>query len=84
MGVPDGQVALRGEFPHGGSVAVGGTKHNLATLFYGIAVVAAGDLEAGGETLDIPFEWSGMGFVEVVQVKNQLPLRRGKTPKLLR
>ena len=33
--------------------------------------------QAGGEALDVPFERSGQGLVEVAQVERQVPFRRG-------
>ncbi len=38
----------------------------------------AGDLEAGGQALDVPLERSGMGLVEVVDVEDERPLGRGE------
>jgi hypothetical protein len=42
------------------------------------AVLAARDGDARCQTLHVPFPRSGKGLVEVVEVEQQLPLRRGE------
>jgi hypothetical protein len=46
--------------------------------------MATRDDDAGGEPLQILFPWSGKRLVEVVDVENDVALRRGKTPKFSR
>ena len=84
MGLPDEQIALPSEFSHRGPVTVNRTEHHLAALFHGVGVITTGDLKTGGETLDIPFEPSGMGLIEVVQVETSCRSGEANTPKLLR
>ena len=78
MGVPDEQIALPSEFSHRSAITVNRTEHDLAALFSGVGVIPTGNLETGGETLDIPFERSRMGSSKSFRSKNQLPLWRGK------
>jgi hypothetical protein len=44
--------------------------------------VAARDLQARGQTLDVPFPWSGQGLVEVVDVEHHLPLGRAESAEV--
>jgi hypothetical protein len=76
----DVKIALRGEFPHSHEIAAYGSKH----MPCGVAVVAPRDFLAGSQALHIPFEWTGMCFVEIVEVEDQSPLGEANAPKLLR
>ncbi len=58
------------------SVAAGAGQRRVARLPALELVVAAGDDEARGEPLDIPFPGSRQGLVEIVHVENQMPFRR--------
>ena len=42
----------------------------------------AGDLEAGRQALEVPLEGPGQRLVEVVDVEDQVPLRRGEAPEV--
>ena len=44
--------------------------------------LAAGDLEAGGESLHIPLPRPGRGLVKVVDIEHEAPLRRAKDPEV--
>ena len=37
-----------------------------------------GQDHAGGQTLDVPFPWSGKRFIQVIDVEDQAALGRGK------
>ena len=41
-----------------------------------------GHHEARGQTLQVPFEWPGRDFVEVVQIEYELALRRRETAEI--
>ena len=43
---------------------------------------STGDLQAGRKAFDIPFEWSGVGLVEIIDVEDQVTFRRGESPEV--
>lgn len=49
---------------------------------FGVALVAGGDVEAGGEALHVPFPGAGVGFVEVVDIEDQVALGRGEATEV--
>ena len=67
-----GIVAKR---PHALAVGAHGTDDDRPDLLRLERLAARGDLHAGGQPLDVPFERAGQGLVEVVQVEHQVPFR---------
>ena len=57
-------------------------QHDRAPLLGGEPAVAAGDLEARRQPLDVPLPRARQGLVEVVDVEHQLPLGRGEHPEV--
>ena len=47
-----------------------------------ISQLSSGHFQTGGEPLHIPFEWADSGFVEVVDVEDQITLGRGKAAEV--
>jgi hypothetical protein len=74
MGVPDRHVGLFGELTDGEPVSAHRRGYRGPSLLGRVAVVPARDLHAGGEPLDVPFEGSGVGLVDVVDVEDEAPL----------
>ena len=76
--VPDRQQWLLREGAHRGAVAFGRRQDDLAAGLGGEPVVPSGHGKARGQPLDIPLERAGQGLVEVVDVEDQAPFRRGE------
>ncbi len=60
-------------------LAIGGDArcHRVATLPFVGSIVSPGDPDAGRQTPQIPLPGAGMRLVEIVQVDNEIPFRRG-------
>jgi hypothetical protein len=71
-GVPDVEVALAGEGPHGLPVPGDRGRHDAATLPRLESELAAGDGEAGGQAFDVPLPRPGNRLVEVVDAEGHL------------
>src|SRR5690349_298664 len=82
MRVPDVEVAHRGELAHRFAIATGDCEDGRAALCVAEAAVPGGDLEARGEALDIPLERAAQRLVEVVEVEDERPLRRGEAAEV--
>jgi hypothetical protein len=54
----------------------------LRRAFSGEPVVPARHRQAGRQPLDVPLERPGQRFVEIVDVEDQPPLRRGERPEI--
>ena len=67
---------------HRRTVPLGRRQHDLAAGSNGEPVVPSRHGQAGGQPLDVPLERAGQGLVEVVDVEDQLPLRRGERPEI--
>ncbi len=80
--VPDVQEGLLRELAHRGAVAFGRRQGDLAPGLGGKAVVPSGHGQARGQPLDVPLERAGQGLVEVVDVEDQPPLRRGERAEI--
>ncbi len=80
--VPDIEVAHAGEPAHRPAVRTHGRCHDLCAFGVVEAVRPGGDDETGRQSFDVPFPGTGQRFVEVVDVKHQLPLRRGQQPEV--
>ncbi len=76
--VPDVQEGLVRELAHRGAVAFGRGDSDLAAGLGGEPVVPCGHGQARGQPLDVPLERPGQGLVEVVDVEDQVALRRGE------
>src|SRR5918993_3528771 len=76
MRVPDIEIVLARKFLHRPSIGSRGSQHNLTAFFPTVSAVPPSDLQAGGQALDVPFEGTGVGFVEVVEVEDKAPLGR--------
>src|SRR4029077_13654240 len=77
-GVPHVEVALLCEAVHRLTVGRDGLQHRGGNVLALERPVPTGDADARGEALHIPFPGAGQGLVEVVDVEDQLPLRRGE------
>jgi hypothetical protein len=82
MRVPDRQQGLFDELPHRRAVTLGGREGDLAAVLGGEPVVASRYGQARGQPLDIPLERAGQRLVEVVDVEDQPPLRRGERAEI--
>ena len=70
------EVGHSGEPGHRLSVFAEKVQQHALAFLDGVAVVAPGDGEAGGQALDVPLPWPGKGLVEVVDAEDQPPFRR--------
>ena len=68
----------RAKAQHRGAVALGRGQDDLAAGLGGEPVVPSGHGKARGQPLDVPLERAGQGLVEVVDVEDQPPFRRGE------
>ena len=61
-------------------VAVSGDRleHDGGPLLLAEASIAPGNGQTGSKPLDVPLPGSGKGLVEVVEVEDQIPLRRSE------
>jgi hypothetical protein len=73
--VPDVEVTQTGEVAHCFAICPNAGEHDVLALGAVEPAVAAGDLEARCESLDVPFERAGKRLVEVVQVEDEIALR---------
>ena len=62
--------------------ALGRRQDDLAAGLGGEAVVPSGHGQARRQPLDVPLERAGQGLVEVVDVEDQPPLRRGERAEI--
>ncbi len=76
--VPDLEVAHRGEAAHRVAIGARRGQHRGDPLPALEAAFAAGDLEAGGEPLDVPLPRPRQGLVEVVEVEDEAAVGRGE------
>ena len=76
--VPDGEGAHAREFAHRGPVAGDRVEHDPAAMGRREPLLAPGDHDAGGKSLDVPLPRPGMRLVEVVEVECEPPLRRAE------
>ena len=74
--VPEVHRPHPGEGAHRLAVGAGGGEIDLAPGLPVEAPVAARDLEAGDEPLEVPLERAGKGLVEVVDAEDQAAVRR--------
>ena len=82
MRVPHRHHREHGQLPHGLAVGPDGPPHDPRPHLLGDAVLAAGDLEAGGQSLDVPLPRAGRGLVEVVDIEEEVTLRRTEDPEI--
>ena len=80
--IPDPQHGLSGEAAHRGAVPPRRRQGDLAAGLGGEPVVPARHGQARGQPLDVPLERAGQRLVEVVDVEDQVPLRRGERPEV--
>ena len=80
--IPDVQEGLLREGAHRRAVALGRREGDLAPGFGGEPVVPPGHRQARGQPLDIPLERAGQRFVEVVDIEDQPPFRRGERAEI--
>src|SRR4029453_9107480 len=71
------QERLGGEEPHLTAISLNARQDRRATLVLRRAVLPSSHPDAGRQPAQIPFPAARMGFVEVVQVDDQLALGRG-------
>ena len=64
------------------AVPVAGGDEQCPALLIGEPAVAAGDLEARHQPLDVPLEGAGVRLVEVVDVEDEPALRRAEQPEV--
>ena len=65
-------------FGHPIAIRANTRQHRVTGIVFVVAVIAAGEYKARGQTLQIPFPWSGKCFVEVVDVDDHSPFRSGE------
>ena len=82
LGVPDLQVAHRGELGHRLAIRANRRHGGGFRVRRGESVVPRGDGEARGEPFDVELERAGQGLVEVVEIEHQPPLRRSIEPEV--
>lgn len=82
--IPHLQWAHAGVLPEVLTVGTYALDSGLLGTRIGEIVISSGNHEAHRQSLQIPFPWGGMGFIEVVEIEDQVALRRGKRPKLSR
>ena len=66
------------ELPHALPVGAHAGEHRVPRVVLAEAVAAAGQHEAGGQPLDVPLPGRRQGLVEIVDVEDHPPLRRGE------
>src|SRR5262245_26532133 len=81
--VPDFEIALLSELGHRLAVGTRHVEYAGAPVARGKAVLAAGELDADHEPLEIPFPWSWQRLVEIVRVEDQIAFRRCKQTEVL-
>jgi hypothetical protein len=74
--VPNRQHRGGRELPHRLPVRAQPAPHDSVALLARELVLAAGDLQTGGQALDVPFPWAPRGLVEVVDVEDEATLGR--------
>ena len=82
--VPDVEHRHAGQLAHRLAVRPHGPAHRSGAFMVGEAVVAAGDLDARGQALDVPLPRPGVTLVEVVEAEEQVALRRPEDPEVRR
>ena len=80
--VPDVQEGLPREPAHRGAVTLSRRQDDLAPGLGGEPAVPPGHGQARGQPLDVPLERPGQGLIEVVDVEDQPPLRRGERTEI--
>ena len=76
MGVPHRHHRNAGQLLHRFAVGAHRMTNDPLSDLCGIIVLATRNLNAGGQPLDVPFPWARGGLVEVVQVEDEMTLRR--------
>jgi len=66
---------MREKLAHGRDVAEHRLRHDPDALRFVELAITCGDLEAGDEAEQVPFERSRVGLVEVVEVEDERPVR---------
>jgi hypothetical protein len=72
-----GQQRLAGQVAELAAVGRGAAHDRVLAGVLGQAVLAPGDPDAGRQPPHVPFPRAGVGLVEVVEVEDQVALRRG-------
>ncbi len=81
-GVPDLEVRHAGVPLHPVAVGGHGVEHRPTRVARLETVVAAGDVDARGESFHVPFERARRRLVEVVEVEHQATLGAGERPEV--
>ncbi len=76
--VPDLEVLHRSERVHGLAIRAHGLEHDHAPLLLREVELARGDREARRQALEVPLPRARRRLVEVVDVEDELPLRRAE------
>src|SRR6185437_5360090 len=80
--VPDVQRAHRGVVGHSFPVGAHGLRRRLRRLAVKEVEMAGGDDDASRQPLDVPLPGSGQSFIEIVDVEEDVALRRGETAEI--
>ena len=80
--IPDIDRPHLGEAGHVLAVATCTHKYRIARLPSLKVIVASGDDEASREPFDIPLPRRGQRFIEIVDVENDSPFRRGEVAEV--
>ena len=81
-GVPDVQRAHLGVFAQVLAIAGRARHRRIAAGGIGKPIIPGGEHEGGDEALEIPFPWGRQGLVEIVDVEQNIALRRGEAPEI--
>ena len=76
--VPDVDLRHGGVLRHGPPILPCAGQRRVSNHILGKAVVAGREHERGGQALDIPFEWPGIGLIEVVDIEDRHAIRCGE------
>jgi hypothetical protein len=81
-GIPHRQGPHLAELGHVFAIGADASQNRFASVAFTESVAAAGEDEAGGQAFDIPFPRSGERFVQVVDVEDDSPFRRGEATEV--
>ena len=80
--VPDVQRVHRGVVGHSFAVGAHGFRRRLRRVAVEQPDMMGGDDDAGRQPLDVPLPWRRQGFVEIVDVEEDVALRRGEAAEI--
>ena len=81
-GVPGIELRCSSEQPHHLPVGANALQHHITQGSLGISQLSSGDLQTGRKPLHIPLERADGGFVEIIDVEDQITLGRRKATEV--